>query len=36
MVVLGVVVTAGWLEVMHGLSARNNPTFLEKFVAVTM
>lgn len=35
-VVLAGVVIAGWLEVMHGLSARNNPTVLETFVAVTM
>jgi len=35
-VVLAVVVIAGWIEVMHGLSARDNPTAFEKFVAVTV
>jgi len=32
--VLAVVVIAGWVEVMHGLSARDNPTGVEKFVAL--
>jgi mono/diheme cytochrome c family protein len=36
MVVLALVAVAGWLEVMHGLSARDNPTVLEEFVAVNM
>ena len=35
-VVLAVVVIAGWIEIRHGLSARDNPTALEAFVARTV
>ena len=35
-VVLVIVAIGGWIEIRQGLSARDNPTVLEKFVAVTM
>ena len=35
-VVLGIVTIAGWIEIRHGLSARDKPTAFEKFIAITV